>query len=125
MIQLDLQSRVPIYEQLVKNIIRLKSLGVLKPESQLPSVRSLATELGVNPNTVQKAYQTLEARGIIFSVSGRGSFISSSESVDNELRLAAEKSLKSAVSEAYSLGISKSRAIEICEAVYSERGANL
>lgn len=76
MIKLDLQSRVPLYEQLQEQIIRLSLLGVLGENEQLPSVRSLAREVGVNPNTVAKAYQELERQGIIYTVSGRGSFVS-------------------------------------------------
>ena len=76
MIKLDLQSRVPLYEQLQEQIIRRSLLGVLEENEQLPSVRSLAREVGVNPNTVAKAYQELERQGIIYTVSGRGSFVS-------------------------------------------------
>lgn len=75
MFDLDLQSRTPIYEQLYKKTIELIIKGVLKENEQLPSVRSLAKEIGVNPNTVAKAYQELERNKIIYSVSGRGSFI--------------------------------------------------
>ena len=76
MIKLDLQSRVPLYEQLQEQIIRLSLMGVLEANEQLPSVRSLAREVGVNPNTVAKAYQELERQGIIYTISGRGSFVS-------------------------------------------------
>lgn len=76
MFDLDLQSRTPIYEQLYKKTIELIIKGVLKENEQLPSVRSLAKELSVNPNTVSKAYQELERNKIIYSVSGRGSFVS-------------------------------------------------
>ena len=76
MLSLDLQSRQPIYEQLVRGLSELVSLGALAPDEQLPSVRSLARDLGVNPNTVQKAYQELERSGVIYSVAGRGSFVS-------------------------------------------------
>lgn len=74
-INIDLQSRVPIYEQLYKKISELIIKGVLSENDQVPSVRSLAKELGVNPNTVAKAYQELERNKIIYSLSGRGSFV--------------------------------------------------
>jgi GntR family transcriptional regulator len=80
MLSIDLQSRVPIFEQIQNGIIRLVHYGVLVPDEQLPSVRNLAQELGVNPNTVQKAYQQLEGSGMIYSVAGRGSFISELQS---------------------------------------------
>lgn len=76
MIKLDLQSRIPLYEQLEEQIIRLSLLGVLDEHEQLPSVRALARDVGVNPNTVAKAYQELERQGIIYTVTGKGSFVS-------------------------------------------------
>ena len=76
MFSIDLTSRVPIYEQICKKIIELVLNGTLSENEQLPSVRSFAKNSGVNPNTVAKAYQELERNGIIYSVPGRGSFIS-------------------------------------------------
>ena len=76
MFSIDSRSRMAIYEQLVQNIIGLIARGVLQPDDQLPSVRNLARDLGINPNTVQKAYQELERQGIIYTVPGRGSFVS-------------------------------------------------
>lgn len=75
MFSIDLMSRVPIYEQIYKKVIELIINGTLKENDQIPSVRSFAKEAGVNPNTVSKAYQELERNGIIYSLSGRGSFI--------------------------------------------------
>ena len=75
MYDIDLQSRTPIYEQLYKKIVELAMKQILKPNEQIPSVRILAKDLGVNPNTVSKAYQQLEHDGIIYSLTGRGSFI--------------------------------------------------
>ena len=75
-ITVDTRDRKPIYEQLTENIRRLVLQGVLQPNEQLPSVRALAVELAINPNTIQKAYAELERRGITYSVPGRGSFVS-------------------------------------------------
>ena len=86
MIKLDLQSRLPIYEQLKEQIVKLSMLGVLPPHEKLPSVRILAREIGINPNTVQKAYQDLERDGIIYTVSGKGSFVADSESSKAQIR---------------------------------------
>ena len=69
MINLDYRSRVPIYDQIVNGIIKLRTIGVLKADDKLPSVRQLAGELRVNPNTVQKAYKQLEDEGLILRVS--------------------------------------------------------
>ena len=75
MYNIDLQSRTPIYEQLYKKIIELILKKELMPNDKLPSVRELAKELGVNPNTVSKAFQLLERDKVIYSLAGRGSFI--------------------------------------------------
>lgn len=76
MFQIDSASRVPIYEQLKTSVIQLALSGVLKPDDRLPPVRALALQLGINPNTVAKAYKMLEAEGYTYSVTGKGSFIS-------------------------------------------------
>ncbi len=76
MITLDYQSRTPIYEQIVNEIERYISLGILKAEEQLPSIREFAMTLGINPNTVKKAYEELERRGSITVISTKGTFVS-------------------------------------------------
>ena len=82
MFTIELTSRTPIYEQIYFKIIELVIKGSLKENDQIPSVRSLAKDTGVNPNTVSKAYQELERNGIIYSLTGRGSFIAK---IDNNL----------------------------------------
>ncbi len=69
-------SRTPVYEQIIDQVEKFVTVGILKKGDQLPSVRSLSLELSVNPNTVQKAFNDLFGRGIIISVPGKGSFIS-------------------------------------------------
>ena len=76
MILIDYSDRRPIYEQVTEKIAELIIRGVLPPESQLPSVRSLAMDLSINPNTIQRAYQELERKGYTYSVPGKGSFVS-------------------------------------------------
>ena len=75
MINLDYQSRTPIYEQIILEIERYVSLGILKPKEQLMSIRDMATTLGINPNTVKKAYTELENRGVIVTISTKGTFV--------------------------------------------------
>ena len=70
------KSKQPLYEQLVEQLRRQLFLGIVEAGQALPSVRQLATELGINPNTIQKAYRRMEAEGMIISVPGKGSFIS-------------------------------------------------
>ena len=75
MFDIDVKSRVPIYEQIIENVKRLIIQGVLLPEEKLPSVRSLAQDLTINPNTIQKAYRELEREGYVVSRPGKGSFV--------------------------------------------------
>lgn len=76
MFDIDLQSRIPIYEQLYRRVVELVMKKQLKPGDKLPSVRELAKQLGVNPNTVSKAFGLLERDGVICTTPGRGSFVS-------------------------------------------------
>lgn len=75
MFTIDNMSSIPVYEQIVRQVIGLVLSGQLKAGDPLPSVRGLATDLGVNPNTIQKAYAELDHRGMTTSVPGRGSFL--------------------------------------------------
>ncbi|MBR6452072.1 MAG: GntR family transcriptional regulator [Lachnospiraceae bacterium] len=79
MIQINYQDKRPIYEQVTDKIRRLIVTGVLPPEEKIPSVRSLAIDLSINPNTIQKAYQELERLGFVYTVKGRGNFVSPRE----------------------------------------------
>ena len=72
---IDNRSRVPIHQQLQAQIVRYVSLGLLLPDQQLPSVRALAVEAGVNPGTVQKAFEQLSRDGIIYAVVGSGWYV--------------------------------------------------
>lgn len=74
---------MPIYEQLVEKIKELIVNKVMKDDEQLPSVRELAQELTVNPNTIQKAYRELERLGYIYSVQGKGSFVMPTVKMEN------------------------------------------
>ncbi|MCH5304664.1 MAG: GntR family transcriptional regulator [Ruminococcus sp.] len=119
MFSLDLSSRSPIYEQLYNNTIRLISAGVLKPGDKLPPVRTLATELSVNPNTVSKAYKLLENDGYICSAVGKGSFVSPDlNSISAEKELAFKK-LEEAVESATKIGITRKEIIKRVEDAFS------
>lgn len=75
MIVLDYRDRRPIYEQVTEKLENLIIKGVLTPDTQLPSVRKLAMDLSINPNTIQRAYALLEQHGFVYSVKGKGSFV--------------------------------------------------
>ena len=98
---------------------------LIESGEQLPSVRQLAMELSVNPNTIQKAYQILESSGIIYSVKGKGSFISDDAAADTAVIMSAKKDFKAAVKAAAELGLRKSElvdiVIEVCEKGETEK----
>lgn len=75
MILLDQTDRRPIYEQIVSKLSELMIKGVLEENTPLPSVRNLASELSINPNTVQRAYNELDRLGFTYTVKGKGSFV--------------------------------------------------
>ncbi len=117
MFQVDFASRTPIYEQLVQNIIRLASAGVIKSGDKLPPVRTLASQLGINPNTVAKAYNTLETEGYIFSSVGRGSYMTD-KLEGSAQRILAVDNLKKAARKARMYGADKEELISIINSVY-------
>lgn len=125
MLQLNYKSGVPICDQIVNAFIRMKALGLSKGGDQLPSVRQLALELCVNPNTIQKAYQMLEGAGVIYSVKGKGSFFSDDAAADIAVIKAAKKDFRAAVQSAVELGMTKDElsqiVSEICENSEAEK----
>ena len=76
MFVVDVMSRVPVYEQIIKQVEEQVLTGILKEGDKLPSVRSLSVKLSINPNTIQKAYTELDRRHLIITVPGKGTFIS-------------------------------------------------
>lgn len=76
MFVVDVMSRVPVYEQIIKQVEEQVFTGILKEGDKLPSVRSLSVKLSINPNTIHKAYTELDRRQLIITVPGKGSFIS-------------------------------------------------
>ena len=113
MISLDYQSRMPIYEQIIQEIERYVALEILKPEEQIPSIRELATTLGINPNTVKKAYDILESRGVIVTLSTKGTFIT--QKTDKVLKTSIDEKInkiKNDIQEIEKYGISKEEIIK-------------
>jgi len=119
-ITLDLTSREPIYEQLKNKIIKLAASGVFEAGYRLPSVRSLAKELMVNPNTVQKAYQDLEREGVIYSLPGKGSFVSEGVNKNRMIQNGAINQLRKSVKQCVIFGVAKELVISAVEDTYKE-----
>ena len=88
MLNIDYRDARPIYEQVAGGIEDMIVHGVYEAEAQLPSVRQLAAELSINPNTIQRAFALLESKGVIYSVKGRGNFVSADGMAVKDRRLA-------------------------------------
>ena len=82
MLNLDYRDARPIYEQVRDGLRRRMVTGAIQEGEKLPSVRSLASRLAINPNTIQRAYESLEAEGYLYSVPGKGSFAAPHTGVD-------------------------------------------
>ncbi len=120
MITIDVTGRAPIYEQICKSICGEIARGVYKENDRIPAARALAKELGLNPNTVAKAYSILERDGIIYSVAGKGCFVAKHEGkADKRLTKDFEQKAK----EALAAGVPKQTLIDIVEdAAESQNG---
>lgn len=107
MIVIDYKDRRPMYEQVIEKFQQMILCGAMEPETPMPSVRGLAMELSVNPNTIQRAYQELERDGYIYTVKGKGSFVSEArlKAADSK-RLEIKQSLAQTIDKAIGVGIS-------------------
>ena len=119
MFQIDVMSRVPIYEQLIEQMEKFILTGTVSPEDQIPSVRSLSVKLSINPVTILKAYNELSARGLIHSVPGKGYFVckDAREKLSQHKRELLE-GLFAMASELALAGIDRSELLDIIDAAY-------
>lgn len=118
MIVIDYKDKRPIYEQVIERIEQLILRGVLKPDDMLPSVRSLAMELSINPNTIQRAYQELERLGFTYTVKGRGSFVSDNQAVFTQRREEIEKEAHTLVERTVEVGMSEAELITLIKSAF-------
>lgn len=118
---MDYKDRRPIYEQVIDKFKHLILSGALKEGDSMPSVRSLASSLSINPNTIQRAYARLEQDGWIYTVSGKGSFVSSKDSVLSDQQKDWWNKLKEMIKEGLLLSISKE---QMCEYIMKEGGSH-
>lgn len=120
LIGIDLQNRKPIYEQIVERFQTLIVNGVLEPDSQMPSVRSLAMELSINPNTIQKAYSVLEQEGYIYPVKGRGNFVSGNAGLKKQKQETVFQELRELVKKGKELEIDQETFLEKARQFFEE-----
>ena len=83
MVQLNYRDAKPIYEQIKEGLRKLVVSGALSAGDKLPSVRELASQLAINPNTIQRAYRELESEGYIYTLVGKGTFVAESKDIDD------------------------------------------
>ena len=111
MLNLDYRDARPIYEQVRDNLRRLMGSGAIQGGEKIPSVRSLASNLAINPNTIQRAYESLEAEGYVYSIPGKGSFAAPRTGVDEERRDRLLGQFDSLTAELLYLGVTRDRLI--------------
>lgn len=121
MIILDFRDRRPIYEQLTEKFQEMMMIGALERDEKMPSVRQLASELSINPNTVQRAYGELERGGFIYSIKGKGSFVADISRLKDLRREEIRKSLEHTAKQAFVSGMSKGEFLEDAEKAYEKR----
>lgn len=121
MLHLDYRDARPIYEQVKDGLRKLMVTGAIQEGEKLPSVRTLAGTLAINPNTIQKAYEALEAEGYVYSVPGKGSFAAPHTGVDTRRREQLLEQLDGLVKELAYLGMS---AEDICGHIRKKEGEN-
>lgn len=121
MYQIDMMSRVPVYEQIINQTEKFILTGILSPGDKIPSVRNLSVELSVNPNTIQKAVAEMDRRGIVCSVPGKGCFVS--DTARKALMVAGLNNLNDLKEEIVKLKLAmvpKEKVLEIVEEVYKK-----
>ena len=121
MLSIDKISRKPIYEQVVEGIEREIVTGIIGEQEQLPSIRELSSLLGINPNTIQKAFQELDRNGIIVSGQGRGCFVSDKATLKIKEKLSVKiTEIESIASELARAGIEEEKLISAIRRAYAD-----
>lgn len=121
MLRIDYKSGLPIYDQIYRGIVKMAAAGAFGGDGQLPPVRSVAQELGVNPNTVQKAYGLLERDGVICSLPGKGSFLTGEQNAVDKQREEAVQKVRVSAREALDCGVALGELLSAVQAEDSRR----
>ncbi len=121
MFVVDSQSKVPVFEQIINQTEDFILKGILLPGDSMPSVRKLSLTLSINPNTVQKSFNELDKRGLIYSLPGRGCFISeNAKELVSEKKMDRLSELRTLIGEYKLAGVPKKKIQEIVDKVYGE-----
>lgn len=114
MIHLDYRDTRPIYSQIIDSVKDQIAAGILQTGERLPSVRELAAQLAINPNTIQRSYRALESDGWIVTVPGKGCFVSANGNCQEQERLRLLDQLAETCAALTSLGMTRE---EICQQI--------
>lgn len=120
MIVLDYQDRRPLYEQVTEKFRTLIYQGVLPADSRIPSVRQLAMELSINPNTIQRAYMMLEQEGLIYPVKGKGNFVADTQKIQEKSKENFRQEFLELVRKGNHTGFEEEELMALVQRVYKE-----
>ena len=120
MLTLNYRDSRPIYEQIKDGLRRMIVTSAMAQDEKLPSVRAMATQLSINPNTIQRAYNELEQEGYIYSVAGKGSFVSGTADADAARRENLKEDLRKLLGELRYLGMKHEDAVKLIKEVYEQ-----
>ncbi|MBE6117807.1 MAG: GntR family transcriptional regulator [Erysipelotrichaceae bacterium] len=115
MFLLNLQSKTPIYEQIQEQILKFIEVGVLKPGDRLPSVRQMAMDNGINPNTVAKAYAEMEKNGYVYNLPKKGVYVAEVNINDSRIQ-----QIRQLIIPLKENGITKEELLEVINGIYKE-----
>lgn len=115
MLTLNYRDSRPIYEQIKDGLRRMIVTGAMAQDEKLPSVRALATQLSINPNTIQRAYAELESEGYVVSVTGKGSFVAEGDTQNAARKAELTGKLKPVLEELRNLGMTREELLRLWE----------
>lgn len=124
MFEIDSRSRIPIYEQIKNQLITCIRIGIYKADEQLPSIRSVSLQTGINVNTVKRAFADLEDEGIIYTLVGRGSFVSADAADNTSIARKALRDIEPDLRSLKSKGVTKDSILELIDEIFKEDNLN-
>ena len=124
MIVIDYRDKRPLYEQVAEKLSQLIICGALESNAKLPSVRSLALDLSINPNTIQRAYMQLEQDGYIYTIVGRGNYVTDRTEWQKGYQVAARQELSESLAKAKSSGLTLEDVLSMVRQCYADAGSH-
>ena len=125
MILLDYRDKRPLYEQVAERMESLIVCGALTPDTKLPSVRAMAVELSINPNTIQRAYAILEQKGFLYTLVGRGNFVAPEDTWQAQTFSALKTELQAAFQKAVNAGMTKEQILRLLDETTKKIGEDI